>query len=841
MKTRQLCTLYGVLILLIGTFGADVARGAAPVIPLHRRAAPRKIISLNEGWHFARFGPMPDGSLRAEPEGIEVPSFNDSAWRTLNLPHDWGIEGPFRPELPNRTGKLPWAGIGWYRKTFVSPATDAGRNVFIEFDGAMHNAEVWLNGKPVGGWPYGYTAFQLDLTKHLKIGETNHLAVRLDNKEYSSRWYPGGGLYRRVRLIKTNPTHIAHHTLFITTPEITPTSATVRIECDTIQPQPGDQLLHEIYAPERNSAPVAQQTIAPGQPCSLQIESPQRWNLNTPALYLLKTTILRNGKPVDQTETPFGIRSIEFTTDRGFLLNGKTVPLNGVCMHHDLGPLGTAFHPQAAERQIRILQQMGCNAIRTAHNPPAPEFLDLCDRMGMLVQVEAFDCWKEEKTPNGYNLYFDDWHEKDLRAMVRHNRNHPSVIMWSTGNEVKEQWKPEIAIPLARHLTDIVQSEDPTRPVTLGCSNREGGTNGFQKAVDVFGYNYKPETYATFRKRNPDQPLYGSETASCISSRGEYFFPIPDDKSKGIGGWFQVSSHDLSAPRWAQIPDDEFAAQDQTPGILGEFVWTGFDYLGEPTPFNRDKTNLLNFSDPAERKRMKIEMEKLGAQIPPRSSYFGIVDLCGFPKDRFYLYQSRWRPEHPMAHILPHWNWPERIGKTTPVHVYTSGDEAELFLNGKSLGRKKKGPYEYRLRWDDTLYQPGTLQVVAYKNGQPWAEAQTETTGPAARIDLQADRTQLKANGTDLAFITVAITDNAGRTVPRSNPQVDFEIEGPGEIIAVGNGNPVSHESFQAHQRRAFNGLCLIVVRTHKEHPGTIQLTATADGLKGSTIQIQSK
>ncbi len=792
--------------------------------------AERETINFNEGWRFARFGPMPNGTERAEPKGLENPALDDSNWRQLNLPHDWGIEGPFRAELSNRTGKLPWAGIGWYRKAFEVSTADAGKKVFIDFDGAMSDTKVWLNGEYVGEWPYGYSSFRLELTKHLKPGQENTIAVRLDNKPESSRWYPGGGIYRNVRLVKTNPVHIDHWGIFVSTPEVSAESATVSIKAEVAGADDQTEVHHEI---------VEAGVSAVGARCELSVKSPKLWNLGTPSLYTLKTTVKQNGKVVDRVETRFGIRSIEYSAE-GFFLNGKKVRMNGVCQHHDLGPLGSAINTRALERQIEILQEMGCNAIRTAHNPPAPELLDLCDRMGMLVQVEAFDCWEKSKAPNDYARHFPDWHEKDLRAMIHRDRNHPSVVMWSTGNEVREMKKKEDA-PVSQILTDLIRSEDTTRPVTFGCNAPQAGFNGFQKTVDMFGYNYKPHLYEEFRQKNPKQPFYGSETASTLSSRGEYFFPVSDDKSKGSGGYFQVSSYDLTAPPWANNPDIEFAAQDKYPWVFGEFVWTGFDYIGEPTPYNQDKTNLLNFSDPEERKRMEEELKKLGSNIPPRSSYFGIVDLCGFKKDRFFIYQARWRPELPMAHILPHWNWPERVGKVTPVHVYTSGDEAELFLNGKSLGRKKKGEYEYRLRWDDVVYQPGELKVIAYKNGQRWAEDVNKTTGKAAKIELSADRDVISADGQDLSFITVQVSDKNGLLVPRSHNNVEFSISGPGEIIAVGNGDPTSHESFQASERKVFNGLALVVVRSVKDEAGTIKLTASSDGLQGTSLELKVK
>jgi beta-galactosidase len=792
--------------------------------------ADRQMMDFNEGWRFARFGAMPDGSCIDEPAGLEVSDLDDSGWRQLDLPHDWGIEGPFREELENRTGKLPWAGIGWYRKRFTVPEKDAGKRIFIDFDGAMSETQVWLNGEYIGEWPYGYTSFRLDLSRHIRPGRENVIAVRLDNKPESSRWYPGGGIYRNVRLVKTHPVHVEHWGVFVTTPEVSEERATVRVQTEITGGDALTEMVHEI---------IGTGVSGSGADCSMQLDSPGLWSLESPNLYTLKTTVRHQGEVVDTIETIFGVRSIEYTAE-GFFLNGKKVRMNGVCQHHDLGPLGAAINTRALERQIEILQEMGCNAIRTAHNPPAPELLDLCDRMGILVQVEAFDCWKKSKARNDYARFFPKWHEKDLRAMVRRDRNHPSVVMWSTGNEVREM-KIQADAPVSQMLTDIIKSEDTTRPVTFGCNAPQAGFNGFQKTADIFGYNYKPYLYEGFRAQNPERPLYGSETASTVSSRGEYFFPVSEDKHMGQGGWFQVSSYDLTAPPWANRPDIEFAAQDRFPWVIGEFVWTGFDYLGEPTPYNKDITNLLNFSDPEERRRMEEELRKLDGNIPSRSSYFGIVDLCGFKKDRFYMYQARWRPELRIAHILPHWNWPERIGEVTPVHVYTSGDEAELFLNGTSLGRRKRGPYEYRLRWDDVIYQPGELKVVAYRDGKLWTEQVQQTTGPAAVIRLEADRSMINADGADLSFVTVRVTDKDDLPVPRSHNRIKFTLDGPGEIIAVGNGDAASHEPFQATERKVFNGMALVIVRSIKGEPGTIRLTAASEGLRSTSIDLTTK
>ncbi len=800
--------------------------------------AQRDIESFNENWKFARFGSMPDGSTLEEPENMDEVDFNDADWRVLNVPHDWGIEGPFRADLPNQTGKLPWAGIGWYRKTYESLENDRSKKVFIEFDGAMSGTKLWVNGGFVGEWPYGYSSFSFEISRYLKTGE-NTIAVRLNNKEASSRWYPGGGIYRNVRLVKVNPTHIAQWGTFVTTPKVSETEATINITTEISGEKKGVQVLHEIFTTGANPEKVGEQKVPYFKPSTIKIENPNLWNLDTPNLYTVKTTLSKKGKVLDVYNSTFGIRTIKYTKD-GFFLNGKMVRMNGVCQHHDLGPMGAAINVRAMERQIEILKSFGVNAIRTAHNPPAPEFLELCDKMGVLVQVEAFDVWGKKKVDNDYSTLYGAWHKKDIIAMVTRDRNHPSVVMWSTGNEMIELREGNDA-PIAEMLADIIRSVDTTRPTTFGNSRPEGATNGFQKTADVFGFNYKPHLYEEFRKANPDMPLYGSETASTVSSRGEYFFPFSENKKEGSGGNFQVSSYDYSAPNWAYRPDIEFEAQDKYPWVIGEFVWTGFDYLGEPTPYNKDKTNLLNFTDPAEKARMKAELKKMGGQIPPRSSYFGIVDLCGFPKDRYYLYQAKWMPELPMAHILPHWNWPERVGKVTPVFVYTSGDEAELFLNGKSLGKKKKGQFEYRLRWDDVVYKPGTLKVVAYKNGIKWAQKTVKTTGNSKKIGLEADRAEIAADGQDVSFVTVSIQDRKGAVVPRTHNSVKYTIEGPGEIIAVGNGDATSHESFQATNRKVFNGLALVVVRSIKNKPGEITLIAESEGLKTNTIILNSK
>jgi beta-galactosidase len=861
--------------------------GACCVASALAQTPPRERTSFNAGWRFTKDDPegvgdklsytnikawvaatgaeflkepqattRPEGNL-GEDVAYTKADFDDSRWRAVNLPHDWGIEGPFKQEYPGETGKLPWWGVGWYRKHFSLPATDEGRRVYLDVDGAMAYANVWLNGQYIGGWPFGYASWRLDLTPHIKFGAENVLAIRLDNPPESSRWYPGGGIYRNVWLVKTPQVHVAHWGTQVSTFTLkggnaSPDTVKVRVGVEN-HLQTGTVIavnseLFELKSDGNRGKSVASLktdglSVAAGKTVSLDqnisVEEPRLWSIEDPNRYVIVTSLEQNGNLVDRYETPFGFRTIQFTSTKGFVLNGKRVPLYGVCNHHDLGALGSAINTRAMERQLEILKEMGCNAIRTSHNPPAPELLDLCDRMGFVVMDEAFDCWARRKKRNDYHLLFPDWHEKDLRALVRRDRNHPSVVLWSTGNEMPDQARPE-GIELSRRLTAIMHEEDSTRPVSAGCNHEVAGFNGFQNTLDVFGYNYKPHLYSDFHKTNALIPLFASETASTISSRGEYFFPVVEDKLQGKAD-FQMSSYDIYAPRWATTPDTEFKGQDEHPFVAGEFVWTGFDYLGEPTPYNADLSNLINYSDPADKARAEKELQEVGRiRTPSRSSYFGIIDLAGFRKDRFYIYQARWRPELRMAHILPHWNWPGREGEVTPVHVYTSGDEAELFLNGKSLGRKKKGQLEYRLRWDDVKYQPGTLKVVAYNGGGKWQTAEMKTTGPAIKITMEADRNRIAADGRDLSFVTVSIADKSGLTVPRSKNRIRFSVEGPGEIVATDNGDPTSFESFQSPERNAFNGLALVIVRAKSGQPGAITLKAEADGLKGATVRVRS-
>ena len=854
--------------------------------------AGRERLSFNDGWSFTKDDPAgtgnqldydklkpwllpsaapftrgnsnvanakrPAGNVGAEVAYTQS-IFDDSGWRKVTLPHDWAIEGPFKQEYPGETGKLKWWGAAWYRKHFTLPAADAGKQIYLDVDGAMSYASVWVNGQFAGGWPYGYASFRVDLTPFVKPGVENVIAIRLDSPEESSRWYPGSGLYRNVWLVKTEKVHVGQWGPQISTSVSNDGVAfvTVRVPLENYNSTEAIcSTRTEFFELDSNGKRASRVDVRllPQKPSlgrtqplgsmqswqhdSYRIEKPKLWGINSTHRYLAVTTLSVDGKDADVVDTPFGIRSFEFTKDNGFLLNGERVPLNGVCNHHDLGALGAAINVRALERQLEILKAMGCNAIRTSHNPPAPELLDLCDRMGFVVMDEAFDMWAAKKKRNDYHLLYPDWHEADVRALVRRDRNHPSIVFWSIGNEIPEQSNTN-RFHVARELASLVREEDPTRPITAGCNHVVAGYNGFQNIVDVFGFNYKPGQYPKVREVNPNIPLFSSESSSCVSSSGEYFFPVSDDKSKGRQDW-QMSSYDLYAPPWAMPPDTEFKGQDENPFVAGEFVWTGFDYLGEPTPYNADLSNLQNYSDPADKARAETELQAMGKiRTPSRSSYFGIVDLAGFPKDRYYIYQARWRPDFPMAHILPHWNWPERVGQVTPVFAYTSGDAAELFLNGQSLGRKAKSKLEYRLRWDDVVYQPGELKVVAYKSGKKWATDVMKTTGPAAKLALMPDREKISADGKDLSFVTVKVADKDGLLVPRSKNHLTFKVSGPGEIVATDNGDATSFESFQAPTRKAFNGLALVIVRAKAGEPGEITLTAEADGLKAGECVIR--
>lgn len=782
--------------------------------------------------------------------------FDDSGWRQLNLPHDWAIEEPFNIDYMGSTGKLPYWGIRWYRKTFELTESDAGKQIYLDIDGAMSYASVWCNGQYVGGWPYGYASFRLDLTPYIKVGQKNVLAIRLDNPDDASRWYPGSGIYRNVWLLKTSPVHVEQWGTFVRNVQLNQEKAIMEMGVN-VENHAGKDVQVEvqtgIYLQDENGHPMGDkvaQYITKSMAIKkdswasarfqFEVDAPKLWSIDTPNCYVAFSRIFKDGQEVDCYETPFGIRTIEFTHDQGFMLNGRKVAIKGVCMHHDLGALGAAFNEVAAERQLRIMKEMGANAIRTSHNPPAPELVALCDRMGLMMQLELADTWQKGKRKNDYNLLFDDWSEADMRSLVRHYRNHPSVIMWSIGNEVPDQMTDQ-GIIIARNLTAYCHDEDPTRPTSLGCNKRDAIFRDIVNQVDIFGLNYFHKTYPLFKEYNPTRRYHASETSSATSSRGEYFFPVTthvDDSRSG----FQLSSYDMTTIGWGCAPEVQFKMNEEYPFMSGEFVWTGFDYLGEPTPYNKDLTNLLNFSDPAELEKARKELEELGKiKTPSRSSYFGIVDLCGFPKDRYYNYKSYWCPDVPTVHILPHWNWEERIGKITPVHIYTSGDAVELFLNGKPLGRREKIHSYDRLTWDDVHYEPGVLKAVAYKNGQKWAEEVVETTGKPAALQVTPEKTVLKNDGTDLSFIRVAIVDSKGRAVPRSKNHLKFSVSGPAEIVATDNGDATSLLPFQLSERDAYNGLALVILRGKYMEQGKVILTVESKGLPKQKVILKVK
>ncbi|MFI3322177.1 MAG: beta-galactosidase GalB [Rikenellaceae bacterium] len=795
--------------------------------------------SFNEDWLF----------LKEDAKGAETINFDHQNWRKLNLPHDWAIEGPFDIKYNARCGGLPVHGTAWYRKEFKMEPTDAGKVINVIFDGAMNDAHVWVNGEFVGNRPYGYVGFAFDISKYLKYdGSDNLIAVRLEPQDLSSRWYPGAGLYRNTWLTVDEPQHIPLWGTYITTPTVTSEKAVVQIETEIVNKASKKSEItvnYKISSP--NGSVVAEisdklevEAGKKGKSSSyVNVVKPERWDSENPNLYTLQTEVVADGKITDKETTTFGIRSIKFDTE-GFYLNGEKVRFNGVCLHHDNGPLGAALYTRADERKIEILKDMGVNAIRTSHNPPAPEFLEICDRLGMLVLDEAFDGWKIPKTENDYGLYFDKWAVTDLTDIIRRDRNHPSIVMWSVGNEILEQSDKQNGWRKADMLADVCRNVDPSRPSTIGFNYYPNPYDfNIAQQVDIAGVNYKPLHYSEIRKNYPQLIIYGSETSSCTSSRGVYHLPIEKYTTHES---LQVTSYDIIGPAWAYPPDVEFDSQEKNSYVLGEFMWTGFDYLGEPTPYGGND----NFTN-----------GYWNDHWPARSSYFGAVDLCGLPKDRFYLYQSQWSKK-PMIHLLPHWNWEGMEGETIPVYAYTNCQEAELFVNGKSMGKKVKGKdlteikvqflrYEgktfmtkYRLSWE-VPYVKGEIKVVGYNDGKAITEKVIKTAGKCSNIALSPDRAVIDADGSDLSYVTVRIEDKEGNICPNADNLVNFKVEGAGELIAVGNGDPTSTASFQADNRKAFSGMCMAIIKSKKGQSGEIKITATSKGLKSTVVVINSK
>lgn len=802
--------------------------------------------TLQKNWKFTR----------EDKSAFSQSTFNDVKWQNVTIPHDWAIYGPFDMENDiqrtaikqdgqkdaiehtGRTGGLPFVGVGWYRTTFDLLDFSNDKKVFIQFDGAMSNPEVFINGQKAGQWHNGYNTFFLDISNWVK-NKNNSLAVRLDNLTQMSRWYPGAGLYRNVHIITKNKTHIPIWGVHITTPEIQSKFAKVDINTEFVSENIENiEVGTEIFNPKGEK--VAQNKVKSSQYTSnntinqqIFIDFPQLWDIKQPNLYKAITKLYKNGKLEDQTETTFGIRSIEVKPNDGFYLNGKKIKLKGVCLHHDLGALGSAVNEAAIRRQILLMQDMGANAIRTSHNMPAPEYVKIADEMGMLLAVESFDEWAIPKVQNGYHLYFKDWAEKDLTNLVKHYRNNPSVIMWFIGNEVEEQSNIE-GSRVARFLQDVIRKYDATRPISNGMDRPDDILkNNMAATMDLVGFNYRPFKYEEAYKKLPQQLLLGSETVSTISSRDVYKFPV-ERKAMAKYPDQQTSSYDVEHCSWSNLPEDNFIYDEELPYMIGEFIWTGIDYLGEPTPYY--------------------------VEWPSHSSYFGAVDLATLPKDRFYLYRSHWNKSEETLHILPHWTWNGREGEVTPIFVYTNYPTAEVFINGKSQGKQTKNlsiplretenpesqktferQKRYRLMWLNTKYEPGSVKVVAYNDkGEAVAEKEIHTAGKPYQIKLTADRNYIKADGKDLAYITVEVVDKEGNVCPNINDLVQFEVKGAGKFRASANGDATSLDLFHEPKMHLFNGKLMAIVQA-SEKTGEIIFKAKSQKIKGNQIKIQVK
>lgn len=921
----------------------------------------RIVMTFNSNWRFCK------GEQPMEAAGMD---FDDSGWQEVRVPHDWAISGPFDPQEHGFAGKLPWKGVGWYRKIFDVPADWKGRRIYLDFDGVMAFPKVYVNGRLAGEWDYGYMSFRVDATDYIQFGQKNILAVCADTRNQGTRWYPGAGIYRKVTMTVCHPVHIGHWATFVTTPEVGDRKAMVKIQTLVENHLSAAQPVRvHLMIRDPKGRPAGEGTLEAVVPAggqqeivrNFEVDRPIRWDIDSPNLYTAHVRVQSPGEAVDEETVSFGIRTFEFTADDGFHLNGRRVQIFGVNLHHDHGPLGAAFYRRAMERQLEIMRNMGVNAIRTSHNPPAPELLELCDKTGFVVWDECFDKWDDKAGRVKGQPPLEEYGHKQIRNFVRRDRNHPSVVVWSIGNEIGNQPGEREGKSGARvqMMREFVRRYDTTRPVGMADCIPETANEPILDALDLAGWNYA-RRYSIFRERYPDKPIVYSESASALSTRGFYELPLPTTKTD-YSASLQVDSYDLNAAPWSDIADREFALMERDSFVAGEMVWTGFDYLGEPTPFDEQA----------------------------RSSYFGIVDLCGIPKDRYYLYRSYWRPEETTVHLLPHWNWPDRVGQNVPVFVYTNGDSAELFLNGRSLGRRVKGQvperpvnlaegrtasasseqaehsasravdgdsqtrwcassaqtnqwlsvdlggeeviryvgiefereaknygcrlevssdgadwrtvaqktassqpqwggsreaffamdvkaryvrvvftelrnkcwasirrlgvyskevesdyylptYRYRLRWNEVLYDPGELKAVAYKDGKVIGQAVVRTAGAPARLRLTPDRTKLQADGEDLCYLLVEALDAQGNLCPLADNLVRFRVEGPAEIAGVGNGNPLSFESFQADYRKLFYGKAMVIVRTREGRAGTVRVTATAEGLSEGKAELKS-
>ncbi|OAD42221.1 DUF4982 domain-containing protein [Polaribacter atrinae] len=786
----------------------------------------REVLTLEKNWKFTK------GDLK----NAQDISFDDSKWETVVVPHDWAIKGPFDKEIDKqmvaivqngekvptektgRTGALPYIGVGWYRNEFSLPNFNKDKKVILLFEGAMSEPEIFLNGKKIGSRNYGYSYFYFDITEHILANKKNTLAVKLTNKGLSSRWYPGAGLYRNVRIITKNKESIKQWGTFITTPIVTKELAKINVKTKVLGE--GLTLVTKILDAQGSLITTNKTSSIYGNEFeqNIAVNNPNLWSPETPYLYTSISQVYKGTILKDEISTRFGIRSIKYEAEKGFSLNGEITKFKGVCLHHDLGPIGAAVNKSAIRRQLRILKDMGVNAIRSAHNMPSLEQLELSDEMGFLFLAESFDEWAKPKVENGYHRFFEEDAEKDIVNLVHATRNHPSIVMWSSGNEVPDQWGSDGA-KRAKWLQDIFHREDPTRPVTVGMDQVKATmASGFGALLDIPGLNYRTHLYEEAYESFPQGLILGSETASTVSSRGIYKFPVIEAKMKQYDD-FQSSSYDLEACSWSNIPDEDSVLQDDKPWVIGEFVWTGFDYLGETTPYD--------------------------TKWPSRSSYFGINDLAGLPKDRYYLYRSRWNTKEETLHMLPHWNWEGREGEITPVFVYTSYDSAELFVNGKSMGIQKKNnsspKNRYRLMWMDVKYEPGTIKVVAFDDeGKVASEKEIKTAGKPYKLILESDQKTLKANGKDLAFVTVSVVDKNGIPCPTATNQLKFKVKGDGMFRAASNGDATSLEMFHVPTMKLFSGKLVVLVQSDEEQ-GEIDLTVSGKGLKTAKINISTK
>lgn len=817
-------------------------------------AQERIIEDFNFDWSF-KLGDDPQYATK---------DFDDSSWRELHLPHDWSIEGEFSKDNPSTPGggALP-GGIGWYRKHFRSPKLD-GRHIAIEFDGIFMNSTVFVNGHKVGFRPYGYSSMSYDITPYLNPhGEENIIAVRCDNSEQpNSRWYAGCGIYRNVRLVNTANVFVDYTGTYITTPEISKERGTIKAQVsisnlrnDTSKVTLENKILDaKGRCVAKNSVTKAINAGASADmEMTIEVDNPILWDVDNPYLYNVVSYVMVDGKVVDDYITPFGFRYFEFKADTGFWLNGRNLKLKGVCMHHDLGALGTAVHRRGLERQLDILQSFGVNAIRTSHNPPTPELLDMCDERGILVMDEAFDMWRRAKTRYDYARYFDEWHQKDLIDFIKRDRNHPSIVMWSVGNEILEQWnsnddvklddlpaeqrnllinfisenatgnKDDVEkntnVLLTRHMVATLKKYDNTRPVTAGCNETRPTNNLIRSgALDIIGFNYHVQDYDSVKEWYPNMPFIGSETASSLNSRGFYIHPstkinvVPERwDAPHQTDHHQCSAYDNSRAPWATLHEEAWVAVRDRDFCAGTFIWTGFDYLGEPTPYS----------------------------WPSRSSYFGIVDLCGFPKDCYYMYRSEWT-NNPTLHLFPHWNW--NVGDKIDMWVYyNTADEVELFLNGKSLGKRTKTSDRLHAIWENVEFEAGEITAIGYKNGKEILRHSRKTAGKAEKIVLTADRKVLKADGYDLAYVTVECADAKGNLVPTAMNQLYFEVDGVGELVGVDNGNAAGGESLKGNKMKLFNGKAIAIVRTKRNESGKITLKVTSDDIESATVKLSSR